>query len=203
MPALRLSAALVLTLIGAACVPLPTSTGLIGGATAAKDATTRPAPRAPDPAERALATSILADLQARSFAQNREFCGFILTDGEGRLFPSPVNAGSEATCPLPQVPRGVALVASFHTHGTYSPFYQSEYPTVQDMLIDAATGTNGYISTPGGRLWYVDSRAMVVTLLCGRGCLPQDPFYDPTQDGDIRPSYTLDELIERERRGGL
>ncbi len=202
MSALRISAALVLSLIGAACTPVPTSTGLIGGAEAALAGTTRPAPRPPDPAERALATAILSDLQLRSFAQNREFCGFILTDGAGGLFPSPINAGSEATCPLPRVPHGVSLVASFHTHGTYSPFYQSEYPTVQDMLIDAATGTNGYISTPGGRLWYVDSRAMVVTQLCGRGCLPQDPYYDPADDGDLRRSYTLEELIERERRGG-
>jgi hypothetical protein len=191
--------ALLAALVLVACSPVPTSTGLIALPDPARGIALRPDPRPPAPDQLALAKHILSDLQLRSFRQNREFCGYIATDDEGRLFPLPVNAGFEAACPLPRIPRGTSVVASFHTHGTYSPLYQSEFPTVQDMLIDAAAGTNGFISTPGGRLWYVDSRAMVVTQICGRACLPQDPFYDPDDDGDVRLSYTFDELVERER----
>jgi hypothetical protein len=210
---IRGAALAALLVLATACTPPGSPTGISSGsstgalypvgAIAASSGMVQPgrtpvAPTPPDPQERALATAILTDLQIRSFAENREYCGYLVRDGNGRLVTGPVNAGIEDACPLPQIPRGFDAVASFHTHSTYSPWFQSEFPTVQDMLTDAATGTNGFISTPGGRLWYVDGRALVVTQLCGRGCLPQDPNYDPTDDGVVRQSYTLDELRRRE-----
>jgi hypothetical protein len=88
----------------------------------------------------------------------------------------------------------MTLLASFHTHGTYSPYYASEFPTVTDMMSDAAEDIDGYISTPGGRLWYVDTDTMTVRQLCGRGCLPQDPNYRPEDDGPLRPVFTIADL---------
>ncbi len=150
-------------------------------------------------AERAFVTAILSDLQRRSFAENREFCGYIGLDRRGALMATPVAAGSEASCTHPFVPPDMILLASFHTHGTYSPWYASEWPTTQDMATDASDRIDGYISTPGGRLWHVDTDTMTVRQLCGRGCLPQDPGYVAAEDGPLRPVMSYAQLAAWER----
>lgn len=145
-------------------------------------------------AELAFVTEILTGLQRRSFAESREFCGYIGLSRDGAWISTPISRGDEASCPLPSVPPGMRIVASFHTHSTYSPDYASEWPTVQDVLTDAETGIDGYISTPGGRLWHVDTDTLTVRELCGRACLPQDPNYVAADDGPLRPVMTLREL---------
>jgi len=149
-------------------------------------------------AELAYVTGILRDLQTRSFAANTEFCGYIGRDPAGNLMATQALQGDEASCTLPQIPAGMTLLASFHTHGTYSPYYASEFPTTTDMLSDASDSIDGYIATPGGRLWYVDTDTMTTRQLCGRGCLPQDPGYDPTDDGPVQPVFTLQQLRQWE-----
>lgn len=153
-----------------------------------------PLPSRPTGDELAFVRELLTDMQLRSFASNRETCGYVGRDRAGRMMASPISTGSEAACYLPAIPLGMRPVASVHTHGRYSPYYASEFPTVQDMTTDAQDGINGYISTPGGRLWYVDSDRMVVWQLCDRGCLPQDPRYRPEHDGPVRSSFTLQDL---------
>ena len=150
-------------------------------------------------AERAYVTAILADLQQRSFAENREYCGYFGFDASGAYATTPINAGTEASCPLPRIPPGLTLVASFHTHGTYSPYYASEWPTTQDMATDAADSIDGYIATPGGRLWYVDTDTMTVREICGRGCLPQDRNYVAADDGPLHPLMSYAQLTAWER----
>lgn len=145
-------------------------------------------------AELAAVTDILTDLQRASFAINAEHCGYLGIDRAGQLMVSDISRGTEDSCLMPTPPAGMTLVASFHTHGTYSPYYASEFPTTDDMLTDAAEDIDGYISTPGGRLWYVDTDTMTVRLLCGPGCLPQDPAYRPDADGPLRPVMTYDDL---------
>ncbi len=152
------------------------------------------APSSPTGAELAAVTDILSDLQLVSFATNAEHCGYIGRDAAGRIITTDINRGTEASCDLPSIPPGMAVVASFHTHSTYSPEYASEWPTATDMMSDAAYGISGYISTPGGRLWYVDTQSMTVRQLCGRACLPQDPDYRPEDDGPLRPVMTLSDL---------
>lgn len=166
---------------------------------APRDARPRSAEATGTGAELAFVTSILHDLQLRSFAANAEHCGYVGLDQAGNLISSPINRGDEASCPLPQVPPGMTLLASFHTHGTYSRHYASEFPTTTDLMTDAADRIDGYISTPGGRLWYADSDTLTVRQLCGRGCLPQDPGYVAADDGPVRPSFTLNDLHALER----
>lgn len=190
-------AALALAVLAACAAPPP---GLPTGPTVAMGPRTLTprgiptAPSSPTGAERALVTAILSDLQHRSFEEGREFCGYVGYDRSGRLVPTRIHRGHESSCPLPPVPADMVLVASFHTHGRYSPWYASEWPTTQDMDTDAADGIAGYIATPGGRLWYVDTRSMTVRQLCGRGCLPQDPAYRPEDDGPLRPVMTYEDL---------
>ena len=140
-------------------------------------------------------SGILTRLQRESFAKNREYCGYIGLDPLGQWVSTPVMQGNEASCPLPNIPAGMRLVASYHTHGTYSPYYASEWPTTQDGATDASDDIDGYISTPGGRLWHVDTDTMSVSELCGRGCLPQDPHYVAAEDGPLRPVMSYQELL--------
>ncbi|EPX86350.1 hypothetical protein ruthe_01165 [Rubellimicrobium thermophilum DSM 16684] len=149
--------------------------------------------------ELAFVRDLMASLQPLSFAGNREYCGYIGHDPAGRLMHTPPVAGAEASCPLPPIPQGMTVIASYHTHGTYSPWYASEWPTTQDVNTDAADGIDGYIATPGGRLWHVDTDTMTVRQICGRGCLPQDPNYRPEDDGPLRPVMTYDQLLAWER----
>ena len=64
------------------------------------------------------------------------------------------------------------------------------------MGADFEEGTNGYVSTPGGRLWFVDGRAREASLICGPRCLTQDPFYVP--DRSVETSYTLEEPFKEQ-----
>jgi hypothetical protein len=148
----------------------------------------------PSGAELAAVRSVLTRLQYDSFAANAEHCGYIGLNEAGQIMLTPINRGSEASCELPQILAGMTLLASLHTHGTYSPYYASEFPTSDDMLSDMAQNVDGYISTPGGRLWHVDSDTRTVRQLCGRGCLPQDPDYRPEDDGPVEPMFTLADL---------
>jgi hypothetical protein len=149
--------------------------------------------------ELAFVSSLLANLNRTSFAQNNEICGYLGRDPQGNLFTTENAPGNEADCNLPTPPANMTLLASYHTHGTYSPEYDSEFPTTTDMESDRAAGIDGYISTPGGRLWHVDSDTMTVTELCGVGCLPMDPNYQPDEAGRITTRYTYAGLQQHER----
>jgi hypothetical protein len=153
----------------------------------------------PSGAELAFVSSLLAGLNRTSFAQNTEICGYMGRDPQGNLFTTLNAPGLEAECILPTPPANMTLLASYHTHGTYSPEYDSEFPTTTDMESDRAANIDGYISTPGGRLWHVDSDTMTVTELCGVGCLPMDPGYRPDEAGRITTHYTYAGLQQHER----
>jgi len=75
--------------------------------------------------------------------------------------------------------------------------YSSETPSGTDMEGDEEEGIDGWGSTPGGRLWYIDTTDMVTFQICGIGCMPQDPNFIEGDDGFIADQYTYDELVER------
>lgn len=151
-------------------------------------------------AEQKLAKQTLRALQEQSIRGNREFCGVIGEDAGGRLIVSEANRGTRARCRYPNVPVGTNLVATYHTHGAFLERYDNEVPSVLDVLADMSTGTNGYISTPGGRFWFVNGRTGEVRLLCGPKCLPWDPRYVPGLAGPVAGKYTLDQLKRRQTR---
>ena len=153
----------------------------------------------PSGAELAFVSRLLSGLNSTSFAQNTEICGYMGRDPLGNLFTTENSTGREAECYLPIPPANMTLLASYHTHGTYSPEYDSEFPTTTDMNTDRAANIDGYIATPGGRLWHVDSDTMVVVELCGLGCLPMDPGYRPDEAGRITARYTYAALRQHER----
>ncbi len=140
-----------------------------------------------------------APIQLLSFAAGFEYCGYLVRNPQGKLtFTEIVRGGPDGCTPLVPPPE-VELIASVHTHGAYDPLVPAEFPTVMDIDSDRREGVNGYIATPGGRLWYVDSAALTVRQLCNSKCLPQDPEFQPGDDGIIALHYTRQELLNQER----
>lgn len=143
------------------------------------------------------AAGFLVTLQARSFAGQREYCGYIFVDGAGRLQATPPRAGTFASCLMPEPRVGQGIIASYHTHGSYDRRYDNEVPSVVDLQSDFDYGIDGYVSTPGGRIWLVDFQTKSTRQICGLGCVAIDPNFRPQNDGDIRASYTLPALQRR------
>ncbi len=95
---------------------------------------------------------------------------------------------------------GMAPLASFHTHGSHSSDYDSEVPSLTDIQSDISSQTDGYVSTPGGRFWHIDWRKQRAQMVCGEGCLPQDPNYTPCPADALAQQYTLADLNRRARQ---
>lgn len=141
---------------------------------------------------------IMRELNPRSIRVNKEICGYIGYNRLGHLVHTRHMVGEEASCWLPQWPTKMVVVASYHTHSTYSPAYDSEVPSVTDYESDENSGIDGYVVTPGGRLWHVDTDAERVSQICGIGCLPQDPNFVADPKGTIRQNYSYRALLKRE-----
>ena len=140
----------------------------------------------------------LDKLQAPSFADDRELCGILFETSDGELGASFATEGDQASCNIAYFDEpGMVPIASIHTHGKHSRRYDGEVPSVVDIRSDVETGMDGYISTPGGRLWHVDHEDATARLVCGPGCLTQDPNYVPCPRDAIANSYTIAELEKR------
>lgn len=146
--------------------------------------------------EKSLAVALFTALQQRSFELEAELCGYILRDAGGFLRMTGPYPGDEFSCAAPFPETGTVL-ASWHTHGSYSDDAYNELPSDLDVQSDAEEEIDGWIATPGGRLWFVDGETLVSTLICGQGCLPVDPAYDPSQTGPIAERYEFDALLQR------
>ena len=145
----------------------------------------------------ALAIATLDAHQARSFTESREYCGYIGEDGTGTLRSTPATRGTLDGCDIPPVPADWRAIASWHTHGSWDWEYDSEVPSIDDMIGDLEEGVDGYISTPGGRVWKIDLATERAVILCGEGCVTADPRYRPDTEFPPASSYTLFELYQR------
>jgi len=153
----------------------------------------RPQPRSQAEIEYVL--SVLDELQAASFADGREYCGYVLLSPLGHFDKTERRKGHEGSCRPKSPPNDYDILASFHTHGAYSVEYESEYPSRDDVLADMSEGNDGYVSTPGGRVWYVDGATGLSSLLCDRGCVRADPKF--VTDGiapEMGRDYAMDDL---------
>ncbi len=140
-------------------------------------------------------------LQQQSFSKDIELCGIIFEDSDGDLGASPPRPGDEASCGISYFDEpGMRPVASFHTHAAQNDAYDSEVPSLLDLESDMASGMDGYVATPGGRFWRVDSEAGEIIQVCGAGCLAQDIAYKPCPALDPEPRYSRAELMGRTKR---
>ena len=149
---------------------------------------------AQDNGEVALAKATLDALQSTSFKANREYCGYIVIDANGDLVATLATQGAIGYCEAAEPPKDSVPVTSYHTHGAFEYDTPAELPSVGDLEADEAEGVDGYVSTPGGRLWYIDGEDQIASQLCSLGCLTQDPNFEAGLDGDLLISYTIQEL---------
>ncbi|MEO0767012.1 MAG: DUF4329 domain-containing protein [Pseudomonadota bacterium] len=147
--------------------------------------------------EIAFMSRVFNDIQGQSIAEDREYCGLIGIDEAGNYVATEPRRGRTATC-LPPNPAfaDFTVLASYHTHGSFNTEYFNEIPSFDDMRTDIEDGTDGYISTPGGRMWYVDARAQVAYQICGPNCLVPDPEHRDDPAFPVQQTYTLDDLRE-------
>lgn len=141
------------------------------------------------------ARAYLDTVQARSFSNRREFCGYFFVDGAGNLQSTPPIRGTLDSCPRTEPPNGV--FASWHTHGAYDRDYDNEVPSPPDMIGTFQFGYDGYIATPGGRLWRVEVDNQTAIQVCSEGCLSVDPRNVAEPAGSIPRTYTLRTLLAR------
>lgn len=145
--------------------------------------------------EEALMRATFADLNPVSVQENVEYCGYIGFTADGELAVSPPTRGDESSCLSDEPDMLELIIASYHTHGGFSHDYSSELPSGTDMEGDEEEGIDGWVATPGGRLWYIDTTDMITRQICGIGCLPSDPDFVAGASGLIAQSYSYDELV--------
>ncbi|MBY5932988.1 DUF4329 domain-containing protein [Tateyamaria omphalii] len=174
--------------LAAACDALPPDVNVA-------DIVMDPRPIPQTATEVAFATDLFNELQVRSIDEGREYCGLIGIDASGDYVATTARRGDAVSCLPPQsAGRNVTVLASYHTHAAYDPEYLTEVPSFDDMRTDIEDGTDGYIATPGGRLWYIDARAQEARLICGAGCLVSDVRFEEDPDFPVRNRYTLYDL---------
>ena len=150
--------------------------------------------------EHAFAADVLTDLNRHSIFVDLEFCGFIYRE-DGVLHATRSAKGDAASC-RPIAPDGdVAIFASYHTHAAFDPASFNEYPSIQGMEGDFGRFENGYISTPGGRLWFVNNQKRRARQLCGYRCLPFDPHYSEASKDAAPYLVTIEDLTGIFARG--
>ncbi len=149
----------------------------------------------------AFAREQLNTMQARSFAEKVELCTIIFEDSDGKLGTTKVRSGDESACDLRYFDEpGMAPLASIHTHGAFDARYDSEVPSLLDMEGDIESRLDGYVATPGGRLWRVDWQQQRAVLVCREGCLRQDTAYRPCPGDPVATTYSLSQLTARDRQ---
>lgn len=145
----------------------------------------------------AFAVAFLDTIQAQSIAERREFCGFLFVDTNGIVRASPPVRGTFAACNMPAPTRRSGAFASYHTHGAYGPQFDNEVPSVTDLESDFRLGLDGYVSTPGGRVWRVNHLSRDTVQLCGLGCVTSDPDFVPRNESGVFARYSLVQLALR------
>ena len=156
---------------------------------------------AQDGEELRLVKRTLGKAQEFSFKNNREYCGYVVYDENNMLRVTRMTKGRKNSCMSHDYPKDWTAIASFHTHGAHVDGESFEVPSYSDAEGDEQEGVDGYVSTPGGRLWYIDSETREISLICGLNCLPSDPrFYEYDE---VRPPkfFTYEELREYELDG--
>ncbi len=137
------------------------------------------------------------ELQPLSIAQNREYCGYFGLDENDNIVATKPTRGEEDSCYADDPPEDLFIFASYHTHGSFSVDADSELPSLEDLQADIAEGVDGYIATPGGRIWFLDNIEEKAILICGRNCTISDDRYDDDAYPPVQNEYDLKGLEYR------
>ena len=143
------------------------------------------------------ARQVFAAIQPMSLRENVEYCGVIGVNNRGLLAASPAVRGVVDSCEAETPANIITITASYHTHGGFSADYFNELPSMNDVRADLAEGIDGFVATPGGRIWFVDSSDRRITQICGLGCLPQAANFVVGANGPIQQTYSFAELAQK------
>jgi hypothetical protein len=139
----------------------------------------------------------LAEVQTISIEAGVEYCGLYGYDANGELTATAANPGNQDSCDMGDDPDGFVVIASYHTHGSYSPDADSEVPSLDDLEGDIEAQIYGYISTPGGRLWFNDWETEAATVI-DPGPIEPDPDFQDCPAFPPGTDYTVPELEARD-----
>ena len=149
----------------------------------------------------AVAEAVLMEAQALSLANNREYCGYIAFNAADKLqFTAPIRGDIES-CEPPVVPDSWELIASYHTHGALdpnNPDFSFELPSSGDLESDSDEGVDGYLSTPGGRFWFIDTVDELVILLGDAGYFESDQLFVEDIDCPVQAEYSFEDIFVME-----
>lgn len=146
----------------------------------------------------AIAKQALNIAQPNSFKNNIEYCGLIGYHLSGALLFSPPIPGFRNSCNPGLNPWAWReVVATYHTHGAHTFDSDAEVPSLEDLLADFAEGTDGYIATPGGRIWHVSVKDKKAYMLCDVDCIKSDQNYTDCEALKPVKEYTLKTLKKR------
>lgn len=137
-------------------------------------------------------------IQQRTFDNNREYCGYLMIDSEGYYVTSKPKKGQQDACMANEPPIGFDILASYHTHGAFSIDADSELPSSTDLQADVAEQVDGWIATPGGRIWFNDSLTGISEMACGRDCIMSDPKFDADMLEPVKNTYTVETISQRD-----
>ncbi len=143
-------------------------------------------------------SNFFAPIQERSIAENREYCGYFGLNAAGKLIATKPKRGRADSCSADPSDEMVEVIASYHTHGSFHIDADSETPSSDDLEADMYEEIDGYVATPGGRIWKNDWDRGRAILLCDRNCTVSDPDYDSHAFPPVNNSYTLDGLYDRD-----
>lgn len=151
---------------------------------------------ADEPLDRGGVVDFMEEVQILSLDSGREYCGYFVDKGD-EIVATPPRRGRYDEC-LSAEPLGdVEIIASYHSHGAFSVNADSEVPSVDDILSDRDEGIDGYVVTPGGRVWFHDLDRDRIYQICGQGCVAADPDHDDELFEPVRSRYTLKALKAR------
>lgn len=153
---------------------------------------------AQDKEEIEFVTKFFDELQPKSIAENKEYCGFFGFDANENYVATKPTLGEEGSCYSDDPPENLVVFASYHTHGGFSYDFDSEVPSSNDLEADVAEGVDGYVATPGGRIWFNNAEKERAMLLCGRNCTVSDVDYDAAGVRSVNTSYSLMQLLRRQ-----
>lgn len=142
--------------------------------------------------------ALFDEIQTKSIEENREYCGLIGFDHGDFLVKTGPFPGTIDSCEPNQGTDDIEVIASYHTHGAFDLTADSEVPSVEDLLADFEEEIDGYVATPGGRVWLNLVAEELTYQLCGRNCVVSDPKARPCPTIIPQVEYTLSQLRQRE-----
>ena len=154
---------------------------------------------AQDATEVAFVKSVLNKAQSLSIKAGREYCGYIGIAPNGTLKATKPKRGRLDSCRPREPSENIELIASYHTHASFDIDADSEVPSSNDVLADMDEELDGYVATPGGRLWFIDGQRGVAKQICGRKCLLSDKAFQADIFEPIKKRYTVEQLERREQ----